>query len=444
MKMLNGNNMTLSIMDTTESVCPHCLRVVPATIVERDGRVYMRKTCPEHGDFEVYLWPDADHYRWCSTFDFPSTARTAQRDCSRGCPRSCGLCSRHRNWISLAEIEVTYQCNMRCPVCFMSAGGQLADPSFDSLVERVRGIREREPEGAALQITGGEPTVREDLFQIVAASREAGFDVVELNTNGIVLGQDPAYAHQLVEAGCSSIYLQFDGVTADVSDRLRRPGVFGLKLQALENCRKAGLPVVLAPAVVRGVNDSQLSRIIDFAMSNMDIVQGVSFQPAFVSGRFDVDMEQRITLGDIVAMIEEQTGGRIRARDFYPLNCVSPLCDCSTYLVGDEGFYTPLTRSIGEDEYRAFFENGSTQGSTFVDVARRKYHGSVPRGMPILIMCFMDAWTFDAHRAQRCNLGVSTPDGRAVPFCSYHLSDTSGHRLYPYPVAPATGIGAGK
>lgn len=431
---MNETIRQASIIDTTQSLCPHCLKSIPATIYEDEGCVFMDKSCPEHGNFHVYVWPDAEHYRWCSTFDFPATTRAPQTATNAGCPKDCGLCASHKNWISLAEIEVTYRCNLKCPVCFMSAGEALAEPTLESIIDQMRGIRQREYEGVTLQITGGEPTVRDDLFEIVAAAQDIGFKVVELNTNGLVVGCDASYARRLKDAGCSNVYLQFDGVTPDVTSMLRGPGLHEVKMQAIENCRQAGMPVILAPAVVRGVNDHQLSAIIQFAMENMDVIEGISFQPAFISGRFEVDQEQRISMGDIVAMIEEQTDGRIVARDFYPLNCVSPLCDCSTYLVGDGDFYTPLSRGIGEDEYRDFFADGSTQGSTFVDVALKKYHGlGVPRGLPVLIMCFMDAWTFDANRAARCNLGVATPDGRSVPFCSYHLTDSSGRRLYPYP-----------
>lgn len=420
-------------MGETGSLCPHCLRSLDAVIYEEDGRVYMDKTCPEHGAFKIYLWPDAEHYRWCESFDFPVKTRSSETEARFGCPKDCGLCPSHRNWISLAEIEVTYRCNMRCPVCFMSAGEPVAEPSFEELCARIRIMKDNEYEGATIQITGGEPTVREDLFDIVRFARSVGFGVVELNTNGIVLARDRAYVRALKEAGCSNVYLQFDGVTADVTQALRGAGVHEAKLQALENCRAEGLPVVLAPAVVRGVNDHQLADIIQFAMENSDVVEGVSFQPAFSSGRFDVDMNERITMGDIVSMIEEQTAGRVKARDFYPLTCVSPLCDCSTYLVGDGDFYFPITHGISEEEYKGFFADGSTQGSSFIDVAMRKYHGAVPRGLPVLIMCFMDAWNFDTKRAARCNLGVSSHDGKTVPFCSYHLSDTCGNRLYPYP-----------
>ncbi|WP_165054829.1 MULTISPECIES: radical SAM protein [unclassified Adlercreutzia] len=421
------------VISETSSVCPHCLASIPAVVYERDGEVYQGKSCPEHGDFEVYVWPDAAHYEWCSGFDFPAKTRAAQTPSSGSCPHDCGLCSSHRNWISLAEIEVTYRCNMRCPVCFMSAGEQLKEPSFEELVEQMRGIRQREYSEATLQITGGEPTVRADLPEIIAAAHEAGFEVVELNTNGIALGRDPGYAHLLRESGCSNVYLQFDGVTSEVTEKLRGEGVHELKMQAIEHCRQAGLPVILAPAVVRGVNDHQLADIIRFAMGNMDVIEGISFQPAFFSGRFDVERERHITMGDVVKMIEEQTDGMVKARDFYPLNCVSPLCDCSTYLVGDDEFFIPLSQSIGEQEYKDFFADGSTQGSTFVDVALRKYRGAIPRGLPILVMCFMDAWTFDAKRVERCNLGVQAPDGRTVPFCAYHLTNAEGQRLYPYP-----------
>ena len=422
------------VIRETQSLCPHCLRTLPAVVHEHDGKVYMAKECPEHGPFDVYIWPDADHYRWCLTFDFPTRPRNPQTERVHGCPKDCGLCPRHGTWVSLAEIEVTYRCNMRCPVCFMSAGDPIAEPTFDELVSQMRGIREREFDGVTLQITGGEPTVREDLPDLIRAACAEGFGVVELNTNGLILGRDPTYARVLKEAGCSNVYLQFDGVTSDVHDALRGPGIHEIKLQAIQNCRDAGLPVVLSPAIVRGVNDHQLADIITFAMSNMDVIDGVSFQPAFVSGRFDVDMEQRITMGDMVAMIEQQTNGRVKARDFYPLTCVSPLCDCSTYLIGDGNFYQSLANSINEDEYRAFFEDGSTQGSSFVDIAKRKYYGLAPKGMTILIMCFMDAWTIDTERVARCNLGVQAHDGRTVPFCAYHITDTSGQRLYPYPL----------
>ena len=422
-----------SIIRLTRSLCPHCLRTLDATVYERDGKVYMAKECPEHGAFDVYLWPDADHYRWCLTFDFPTRPREPQTAHADGCPKDCGRCPGHRTWVSLAEIEVTYKCNMHCPVCFMSAGDPIVEPSFDQIVEQMKGIRSREYDGATLQITGGEPTMRDDLPALIRTACEIGFPVVELNTNGIVLGRDPAYARMLKDAGCSNVYLQFDGVTADVHEALRGPGVHELKLQAIENCRAAGLPVVLSPAIVRGVNDHQLADIIAFAMSNMDVIDGVSFQPAFVSGRFSVGMDERITMGDMVALIEQQTNGRIKARHFYPLTCVSPLCDCSTYLIGDGNFYQSLANSIGEDEYRSFFADGSTQGSSFVDIAKRKYYGMAPAGMTILIMCFMDAWTFDTERAARCNLGVQAHDWRTVPFCSYHLSDSAGRRLYPYP-----------
>lgn len=423
------------IIRTTESLCPHCLRGVPATVYERDGKVYMAKECPDHGEFDVYLWPDADHYRWCMTFDFPTVTRVPQTVSAQGCPKDCGLCPNHKTWVSLAEIEVTYKCNMHCPLCFMSAGEKISEPTFDELVDQMRAIRSREFEAVTLQITGGEPTVRKDLFDIVRAARTEGFGVVEVNTNGIVLGSDPAYAAKLRESGCSNVYLQFDGVTADVHDKLRRPGVHELKLKAIENCRAAGLPVVLSPAIVSGVNDHQLGDIIAFAMSNMDVIDGVSFQPAFESGRFDVEEGHRISMGDMVMLIEKQTGGRIRARDFYPLTCVSPLCDCSTFLIGDGNFYQSLARSIDEDQYRAFFADGSTQGSSFVDVAKRKYNGHSLVGLPVLIMCFMDAWTIDTQRVARCNLGVQSSDGRTIPFCSYHLTDSAGNRLYPYPPA---------
>jgi len=421
-----------NIIEETESMCPVCLRVLPAAVYEREGQVYMEKTCPEHGGFDVYLWPDAERYRWFTSLAFPATPRTPQTESTRGCPRDCGLCPNHKREIVLAEIEVTWRCNLTCPVCYMSAGEAPPDPDMETIAGMLKTIHRFDGNNACLQISGGEPTIRADLPDIIALARQTGFTTIELNTNGLAIADDRSFLHTLQEAGLTNVYLQFDGLTPEVTRKLRGADLLDRKLQALENCRTEGMPLILAPTIVSGINDSQLGELIAFAMKNLDVVSGLAIQPAFQSGRFDIDRREHLSLGDIASMIAEQTYGRIAAHDFWPVGCIHPLCACSTYLMGEGEDYVPVTRELDESDYRTYFDRTSPQGSFIADVAARMHPGSdLTTGLPILVMSYMDAWTIDLKRLKECNLGVTIADGRTIPFCAYHLTDARGQRLYP-------------
>ena len=180
-----------TVLQTTESVCPVCLRVIAARIVAEDGGVYMKKTCPEHGPVAVYLWPDKKHYQWTKSFNF-SYKRPRQTVVSRqGCPEDCGLCASHLRQPTLVEIELTQRCNLRCPVCFMAAEAARAalpsDPDMAALEGIYRAIMAKTGPQTSIQLTGGEPTVRADLPEIVRLGRKIGFTAIEVNTNGVVI-----------------------------------------------------------------------------------------------------------------------------------------------------------------------------------------------------------------------------------------------------------------
>jgi uncharacterized radical SAM superfamily Fe-S cluster-containing enzyme len=434
------NSNKSEIIDVTQSLCPVCLKILPAVIRERDGQVYMDKTCPEHGEFHVYLWPDAERYRWFQSFILPTTPRRPQTETVKGCPLDCGLCPHHKRGITLAEIEVTWRCNLACPVCYLGNIQAPPDPTPDAIASMLETIQRCDGKGTCLQITGGEPTIRADLPDIIALARQTGFTVIELNSNGLVIGRDRSFLHALKKAGLTNVYLQFDGVTPEATKKLRGEDLLNSKLQAMENCREEGVPVILAPTIVSGVNDDQLGDLIALAMRNLDVIAGLAIQPAFRSGRFDVAICQHLSLGDIATLISEQTGGRIAARDFWPVGCIHPLCDGSTYLLGTEEDYVPFTRGLTENDYRMYFDSASPQGSVMADMVARMHPGDLPPGLPVLIMSYMDAWTMDLKRMQECNLGVTTADGRTIPFCAYHLTDARGRRLYPLESRRATAV----
>jgi uncharacterized radical SAM superfamily Fe-S cluster-containing enzyme len=409
----------------TRSLCPVCLRAIDGRIVSRGKAVYLEKTCPEHGLTEGRIWPDKDHYEWMQDFRLPAARPEITREPVGDCPRGCGICTGHRRKTTLVEMELTRRCNMRCPVCFMGAQEELGEPD-DLDLETIRSmytsIHEEMGPDVSIQLTGGEPTIRGDLAEIVRLGASMGFSAIEINTNGLAISRNPDLPASLKEAGASGIYLQFDGLTPEVYSRIRGADLLADKLRVVENCRKAGIQVVLAMTVIRGINEAEIGKVLDFALQNIDVVAGLALQPAFASGRFEVERPDPLSMGDVIFLLAEQSNGLMGPHDLWPLGCSHPLCSAGVYLVEseDKGFI-PFTRLISREEYVSEFDPDSPQGSVFADLlaGREDYAG---RGLSIVIMNYMDAWTFDLERVRECSMTVKTPDLRTVPFCAYHLT----------------------
>jgi len=418
------------VLAYTESPCPRCLKVVNARIVVQDGAVYMKKMCPDHGPSTVYIWPDVNHYNWASSFRVPFKSPGMAHDFTDYCPTSCGLCSLHQRHSTLIELEVTQRCNLRCPVCFMSAEDAPPDPSLEQLESIYTDILKKAGGQTSIQLTGGEPTLRKDLPEIVQTGRKAGFSAIEVNTNGLVISRNPQFLRDLVNAGITGIYLQFDGLTSKVYTQIRGEDILADKLQAIENCRQAGVQVVLAMTIIQGINHDQIGTVLNFALENLDVIAGVALQPAFTSGRFDVQGARRITMGDVVFMLAEQTAGLIQPYEMWPLGCSHPLCSCGTQLIKDGNGFVPATRQITREEYQAAFDPHSPQGSIFADILARK-NGDAAPGLAVVVMNYMDAMSMDLKRLIECSMTVSTDDDRLIPFCAYQLTNASGKRLYP-------------
>jgi uncharacterized radical SAM superfamily Fe-S cluster-containing enzyme len=330
----------------------------------------------------------------------------------------------------LIEIEATQRCNLRCPVCFMSAEAASPDPSLRQLESIYANILKKAGGQTSIQLTGGEPTLRKDLPEIIRAGRKAGFSAIEINTNGLVLSRNPQFLSDLTEAGCTGVYLQFDGLTPEVYTQIRGEDILADKLQAIENCRREGIQVVLAMTIIQGVNQDQIGAVLNFALDNLDVVVGVALQPAFTSGRFDIKDARRLNMGDVVFMLAEQTDGLILPYEMWPLSCSHPLCSCGTQLIKDGDRFVPATRHITRDEYQAAFDPHSPQGSIFADILARK-NGNTAPGLSVVVMNYMDVISMDIKRLMECSMTVSTDNDRLIPFCAYQMTDMNGKRLYP-------------
>ena len=447
----------------TESVCPVCLARIPARLAERDGEVRLEKSCPEHGDFSVPVWRGKPALAGWTRPKTPSFPAAPAAGGERGCPFDCGLCPEHGQHTCTVLVEVTSRCSLRCPLCFASAGGWRddgPDPSAGSLDALMRAVR-AVAGPCNLQFSGGEATEREDLPDLVRRAKAAGFPFVQLNTNGLRLAGGPEYAGELRRAGLDSAFLQFDGTDDSVHQALRGRPLLAAKLRAVENLGRAGIGVVLVPTVVPGVNDDDLGGLLRLAADLSPTVRGIHFQPVSYFGRYPVppDDAGRITLPEVMAGLEAQTGGLVSARDFAPPGCEHAQCSFhANYLVEEDGSLRLLTRPAcgcaprpaaeGAAAAKAFVARQWAAPASAPESPARplddldRFLARASRHMfAVSAMAFQDCWTLDLERLRGCCIHVAAPGGggRLVPFCADSLTSRGGRSRYR---RPGAGTGA--
>jgi uncharacterized radical SAM superfamily Fe-S cluster-containing enzyme len=331
----------------TFSVCPECLERIPAVIKEDDdGKVYMYKTCEQHGDFKDLISSSAKYYKWTHyakkdkdgniVWKFEKNGDANPPDCApedpRGCPYNCGLCPEHLSTCSLALIDLTNRCNFNCNFCYANVekAGYLIEPTLEEIERIMDHFRNKPMPAVAIMFTGGEPTVRKDFPEICKMAKDKGFKEVIVATNGYGFQKKKGgleWTKKVFEMGLDTLYLQFDGINNVTYEKTRGiRNLMNYKMRVIENCRKAGLSSInLVATIARGVTDIEIGNIIQFSLDNIDVVRGITFQPVSLCGRISAeDMnELRITNADVIQEIDNQTGGKISIENsWYPLTTI--------------------------------------------------------------------------------------------------------------------------
>ena len=437
------------LIGKTMSVCPVCLSKIPASkVLGEDGNIYMEKRCWEHGSFRTLIWEgDVESYRaWGANDADGRVLPVRAKPVEAGCPYDCGLCQNHERDGCCVLLELTKRCNLKCPVCFASAGVDNTDTDL-SLEEIAKQYDMLMEHGGPfnIQLSGGEPTVRDDLDKIIALGRKKGFSFFQLNTNGLRLANEPGYAQHLAMAGVSTVFLQFDGLDDDIYMTLRGAALTDTKLQAIENCKAAGLPVVLVPTVVPGVNDRSLGDIIRFALNNAPHVRGVHIQPISYFGRCGLDApEIRLTIPAVLRRIEAQTDGLMRYEHFGGGGAESPYCSFhASYRIRPDGSIKALPKRkntgcccVKSSEARDFVSQqwsgkaACCDGDEATSSLDEFLQELVENTFTVSGMVFQDAYNLDLERLRRCYICEVDSKKGMVPFCAYNLTDVNGRALY--------------
>jgi uncharacterized radical SAM superfamily Fe-S cluster-containing enzyme len=351
----------------TDSLCPTCVKEVRgeilsgraevrvlvdgkpgeirARIEERDGEIVMTKTCPKHGTFDDVVSVDPEFTRRIEEL-FPGRDYVSPTSKLRDHGTSTIKYGRG----SVLTVDLTNRCNMMCDPCFMDANqvGFVHELEWEEVQKILDDSLTVQPRRQmSVQFSGGEPSLSPHFLRAIRYARDVGYFCVQCATNGIRFAQEPEFAKQAKDAGLRIAYLQFDGIGEEANSHRKVGNLYDVKLHAIENLHAAGIDVVLVVTVVRGVNDDQVGKVVQFAIENADKVTVVSFQPVSFTGR-DEDISdaqrqaQRYTLSHLARDLHDQLGQTEPMRDWFPLSAMGPFGDLTDLLLAEHADWGAL------------------------------------------------------------------------------------------------------
>ena len=452
--------------DVVVSICSACYRKVEGKIIFQDGNVFMIKRCPEHGVENILIADDADYYRRCRELFIKPPEMPIQYNTpvKWGCPYDCGLCADHEQHSCLALIEINDHCNLQCPICYAASGP--SRPQFRSVAQieqMLDAVVRNEGEPDIVQISGGEPTLHPDFFTILDLAKARPIKHLMVNTNGIRIAKDEAFAERLATyLPGFEVYLQFDSLQATPLIALRGADLRAIREQAIERLNRLGISTTLVVTLKKGLNDLEIGSIIDYALKQ-PCVRGVTFQPIQAAGRLEQydPATDRLTLTEVRRAILEQSA-LFRPEDVIPVPC-HPDSLAMAYALKLNGRVMPLTSlidpqvlinggrntivyekddAVREHLFKLFSTNHSPASSAISlrDLLCCLPRASIPEGIGyqnlfrIIIMQFIDAYSFDVRSVKKTCVHIVHPDGRLIPFDTYNLfyrDDLERTRLAP-------------
>ena len=471
--------LTDKLLKRTTSRCPVCHEPCPAEVWRTGGippKVFLKRTCPRHGEASVCIASDARFY-WLAKGKSENACCSGLLNCCQSAagsnPGTLGRNANPGDALGLMEklatclclIEIVHSCNLSCPTCFSNSpagAGQKVDAvPLDDLKRRIQGVVDRKGGIEILQLSGGEPTLHPQFFELLRWLQDhPKIDYVMLNTNGVRVAGDEAFARELGAAfryGSFQLYLQFDGVQKPGQQLLRGADLRATRERCLERCRKMNIPVTLAMTVTPE-NLPFLWDAIEFGLKRPN-VRGICFQPVFGSGRIPNHSKvqspkskvengairpncddigrgtldfglHRLNIADIILAAAGQSSGKLRFDDFTPLPCGDPNCAAIGYLLKIGGQIRSVSDFIDFKNVQGFL--GTKVRYKLEDLMKcgceseplgellKQFELDETHTFRLFIKPFMDATTWDEDRIDRCCTHVIRPDGKLDSFCRYY------------------------
>ncbi|HZL34106.1 MAG TPA: radical SAM protein [Tepidisphaeraceae bacterium] len=438
--------------ELTNSLCATCLRKVEAKVIFQDGCVYLHKWCPEHRFQKVLISTDIEYYKLSrQTLKPGQMPLKFNTPIKYGCPYDCGLCPDHEQHSCLTLVEITDQCNLTCPVCYSESSPQrTTHRSFEQVEFMLDCVVRNEGKPDVVQISGGEPTIHPEFSRILDAAKSRPIKHLMVNTNGIRIAQDAAFARRLKDYMPGfELYLQWDSLRSEPLRVLRGQDLSDIRRRALDRLNEHNISTTLVVTLKKGLNDGEIGEIIEFALKQ-PCVRGVTFQPIQDAGRvenFD-PARDRLTLGEVRQQILAQQS-LFKPSDVIPVPC-HPDCLAMAYAIKLDGKVMPLTGLIdpqlllhGEgntimyekseqvrDELFKLFSTAASPASSalslrqllcclpLVQVPQNVTYDNIFR---IIIMQFLDAHNFDVRSVKKTCVHIVHPDGRIIPFDTFNM-----------------------
>ncbi len=426
-----------NILKQTTSLCPECRRQIPGEVCEDGGRVFLDKHCPEHGGFRALLSSDRRFY-------YDSVG--ADNACQCGPGHSDAIVEHAATCIAL--IELVESCNLTCPTCYANSPftrpEEIVALSAEEFWRRIDAVIARKGPLDILQLSGGEPTIHPrfpELLEQVLQRADIGYTLV--NTNGVRIARDDAFAEGLGRLHRRyrkfELYLQFDGPQEAGQADLRGADLRGIRREVLARAERLGLPTTLAMTVT-DENVDQLGATLRYGLAH-SAVRGITLQPMFGSGRTHwvpltgagvarTAPQRRYNVADMVLGLVAQSDGLLCERDFTPLPCGDPNCHTIGYLLRRGEAVEPVSKYVDFGSVQGFLKD--RVNFDLEDLSRCGCE-SEPLGamlkqlevgpddvFRIFIKPFMDAWSYDQDRIDRCCVHVVGPGGRLESFCRHY------------------------
>ena len=441
----------------TTSLCDVCHRLVPAKIRIEGDDVFYEKRCPEHGVRKAHVSSDAKYFRWQRDFLKPGDLpQSFQSRTEFGCPYDCGLCPDHEQHSCLALVEINDVCDLTCPVCFADSSPKRTTNLPLTTIERMfDALVASEGQPDVVQISGGEPTLHPQFFDVLRLARAKPIRHLMVNTNGVRLAQDPDFAARLAEFRVGTeIYLQFDSLRRDALMQIRGADLTRIRQQALENLERHNISTTLVCVVKKGANDDECADIIDHALK-WRCVRGVTFQPVQEAGRVEgyEPKTNRALLTDIRRDIVTKSS-IFGENDIIPLPC-NPGGIAIGYGLRNGPRVQPVTSIFSQDDLLDAAPNAITF-EKYPELQKRLFElfslstgpdsmverlsallcclpeVPVPQGLSyenvfrVNIIEFLDAQNFCLANVKRSCIHFVTPEGHIIPFDTYNLFYRNG------------------